>query len=105
MKKTSYQLFMILLERLVKSGLPLVDPHPKLIWQKKKTAIVEKKKVDLSKFKILCDFDGSAYGFIRCKEPEKINLARFKALADKHLVSEAERENYGPGQRSYGFTG
>jgi len=99
MKKTSFDLFMILLGKLIKSGLPLVDPQPKLIWQKKKTAIVRGKKVDLSKFKILCDFGGSAYGFIRCKEPEKINLARFKALADKHLVSEAEREKLWPGAK------
>ncbi|TES86481.1 hypothetical protein E3J95_01865, partial [Candidatus Aerophobetes bacterium] len=99
MKRTSYELFMILFERLIKSGLPLADPYPRLVWQKKKTAIVKEKKVDLSKFKILCDFGGRAFGFIRCKEPEKINLARFKALVDKHLVSEDEREKLWPGAK------
>lgn len=90
---------MILLERLVKNGLPLMDPHPRFIWEKKKTAIVKKEKMDLSKFKILCDFGGRAYGFVRCKEPEKINLARFKALANKHLMTEAEREKLWPGAK------
>lgn len=101
MKKTSYDLFMILLERLIKSGLPLVDPHSKLIWQKKKTAIVKKKKMDLSKFKILCDFGGRAYGFIRCYEPMRIGLDRFKATEKKHLVTEKEREKWWPGAKDF----
>lgn len=101
MKKTSYQLFMILFERFVKSGLPLVTPHPRLIWEGKKTAIVKKKKMDLSKFKILCDFGGKAYGFIRCREPKVIDLKRFKALEGKHLISEAEREKWWPGVEEF----
>lgn len=101
MKKTSYQLFMILFERLVKSGLPLVTPHPRLIWEGKKTAIVKKKKLDLSKFKILCDFSGKAYGFIRCREPKAIDLKQFEALAKKHLISEAEKEKWWPGAREF----
>lgn len=99
MKKTSYQLFMILFERLVKSGLPLVTPHPRLIWEGKKMAIVKKKKMDLSKFKILCDFGGKAYGFIRCREPKVIDLKRFKAQERKHLISEAEKEKWWPGAK------
>lgn len=94
MKKTSYELFMILLERLIKSGLPLVDPHSKLIWEKKKSLVVKKKRLDLSKFSILTDFGGRAYGFIRFKEPKKIDLKRFKALAERHLISEKEREKW-----------
>ena len=97
MKKTSYQLFMILLERLVKSGLPLVSPHAEMIWKKEKTLIIKKKKLDLSKFKILCDYNGKAFGFIRCKEPKEIDLDEFKALEDKHKISEAEREKLWPG--------
>ncbi|GAH39104.1 unnamed protein product [marine sediment metagenome] len=99
MKKTSYKLFMILLERLVRSGLPLVDPHPRLIWEKKKTAIVKKKEMDLSRFKILCDFGGRAYGFIRCKEPEKIDLAKFKKTRAKHLITDEELDRWWPGAK------
>jgi len=105
MKKTSYQLFMLLFERLIKSGLPLVTPHPRLIWEGKKIAIVKKKKMDLSRFKILCDFGGKAYGFIRCREPEKIDSEQFKALEKKHLISEAESERWWPGAKEFQLYG
>jgi len=100
MKKTSYQLFMILLERLVKSGLPLVSPHAEMIWKREKTLIVKNKKLDLSQFKILCDYDRGAFGFIRCKEPKEINLKEFKALESKHRIDELEREKLWPESQS-----
>lgn len=103
MKETSHQLFLILLERLVKTGLPLVSPHPRLIWQQRKTGIVKKQKLDLSGFRILCDFSGSAFGFIRCKDPEQIDLNRFKALIEKHQISEKEREKWWPETKSFFF--
>jgi len=101
MKKISYQLFMVLLERFIKSGLPLVSPHAEMIWKKEKTFIVKKKKLDLSKFKILCSFNGKAYGFIRCKEPKNIDLKEFKALESKHGISEEEREKWWPGAKEF----
>ena len=100
MKKMSSDLFMILLERQIKSGLPLVDSHPKLIWEKKKIAIVQRKRMNLSKFKILCDFGGRAYGFIRCKEPQAINLKQFESQATKHRITENEREKWWPGAKN-----
>jgi len=99
MKKTSHQLFMILLERLVKSGLPLADPHPRLVWQGKKVAIVKKEKMDLSQFQILCDFGGEAYGFIRCRKPEAIDLKQFESQGPKHRITEDEREKWWPGAK------
>jgi len=103
MKKTSYQLFTVLLERLVKSGLPLVTPHPRLIREGKKMAIIKQKKMNLSKFKILCDFNGEAYGFIRCREPRAISLKQFETLGEKHLVSKTERERLWPGSKKLWF--
>lgn len=101
MKKTSYDLFTILLERLVKSGLPLVSPHAEMIWKKKKTLIIKKKKLDLSKFKILCDYDRKAYGFIRCQEPEEIDLDEFRKLKDKHLISDEARNQWWPSAKKF----
>ncbi|GAI18986.1 unnamed protein product, partial [marine sediment metagenome] len=57
--------------------------------------------MDLSKFRILCDFGGKAYGFIRCREPEAIDLKRFKTLEGKHLISEEEREKWWPGAKEF----
>lgn len=101
MKKTSYDLFVILLERLIKSGLPLISPHAEMIWKREKTLIVKKKKLDLSKFKILCNFSGQAYGFIRCKEPKEINLQQFKAMANRHRISDKELNSWWPGTESF----
>ncbi|GAG57676.1 unnamed protein product, partial [marine sediment metagenome] len=55
MKRDSAKLFTVLLERLVKSGLPLASPYAKMIWKGEKTLIIKTKKLDLSQFKILCD--------------------------------------------------
>jgi len=96
MKKTSCQLFTILLERLIKSGLPLISPHAEMIWKREKTLIVKKKKLDLSQFKILCDYDKKAFGFIRCKEPKEINLEKFKALTNRHRISDKELNSWWP---------
>jgi len=101
MKKTSYDLFTILLERLVKNGLPLVSPYAKMIWKKEKTLIVKKKKLDLSRFKILCNFDGKAFGFIRCKEPREIDLDEFRKLKDEHLISDETRNQWWPSAKKF----
>ncbi|GAG89115.1 unnamed protein product, partial [marine sediment metagenome] len=101
MKKTSYDLFTILLERLVKSGLPLVSPHAKMIWKKEKTLIVKKKKLDLSRFKILCNYDKKAFGFIRCQEPKEIDLDEFRKLKDKHLISDEARNQWWPSAKEF----
>ena len=47
MKKDSAKLFTILLERLVKSGLPLTSPYAEMIWKGEKTLIIKNKKLDL----------------------------------------------------------
>lgn len=101
MKKTSYDLFVILLERLIKSGLPLISPHAEMIWKREKTLIVKKKKLDLSEFKILCNFGGKAFGFIRCKEPKEIDLDEFRKLKDKHLISDEARNQWWPSAKNF----
>jgi len=68
MKPSSLELLRYCLEKLVKRGLPLVEPHPRLIFEGKKTAIVKARKFDLSQFRILCSFKNLAFGFIRFLE-------------------------------------
>ena len=80
----------------VKSGLYLVAPHAELIYRGDKSAIVKSRRYDkMTNFLILCDND-TAYGYIRCGEPQLINLKEFKDLQDKHKVSEDERHNWWP---------
>jgi len=101
MKRDSAKLFTVLLERLVKSGLPLVSPYAEMIWNGEKTLIVKTKKLDLSQFKILCDYDGKAFGFIRCKEPKNIDLKELKTLESKHKINESKREKWWPGTEKF----
>jgi len=101
MKRDSAKLFTVLLERLVKSGLPLVSPYAEMIWKGEKTLIVKKKRLDLSQFKILCDYDRKAFGFIRCREPKSIDLKEFKTLESKHKIDESEREKLLSGAESF----
>ena len=80
----------------IKAGLYLVAPHAELIYRGNKSAIVKSRRYDkMTSFLILCDND-TAYGYIRCAEPQAIGLEEFKKLQDKHKVSEDERQTWWP---------
>ncbi len=101
MKKTSTKLFTILLERLIKSGLPLASPYAEMIWKKQKTLIIKGNEMNLSQFTILCDYNKKAFGFIRCRQPKEVNLREFKALEPKHRINELKRKKLWPNSESF----
>jgi len=94
LKEAARDIYLKAFSKIIKKGLPLIEPHAKMIYDEEKVAIVKKKKFDLSSFRILCstgkDRRGKAYGFIRCKEPKEIDMRQFHGLRSKHRISEPE---------------
>lgn len=72
------------------SGLYIVEPHAKWIFERKKTLVLKKKSYEslVGKDLILCGT--KAYGIIRLNPSKKINKSKFKSLQSKHLVTDSE---------------
>lgn len=72
------------------SGLYIVEPHAKWIFERKKTLVLKKKSYEslVGKDLILCG--SKAYGIIRLNPSKKINKSKFKSLQSKHLVTDSE---------------
>ena len=89
-------------KKLFTSGVYLVPPHGEYIYRGRKEIIVKSKPDDKlwQTFSILVS-GNKAYGWIRTHKPQKINLADFQKLADKHLITEAERREWWPGKTSF----
>ena len=99
MKETSLDLLRFALGELIKGGLYLVAPHGEWFYTGKKTAMVKSRRFKRCRdFNILCS-ENKAYGYIRFKEPDEINLPAFTALRSQHRISEAERESWWPSKK------
>jgi len=76
-------------------GRILVSPHGKLIWNRKKTAILSsrltKKYIGVPVYFIEGD---KALGIIEIKKPRKINLEEARKLRTKHKVSDEEMKRW-----------
>jgi len=96
MKSTSLDLLRFALGELIHGGLYLVAPHAEWFFTGKKTAMVKSRRFKRCRdFNILCS-ENKAYGYIRFKEPDEINLPAFTALQSEHCISEAERKSWWP---------
>lgn len=81
-------------------GIYLVEPHGKLIAERKKTAIVKSKefKKYIGRDIYVCgDF---VYAVIKLNKPYKIDLEQFEKLRDKHRISDEERKRWWPDKKS-----
>lgn len=85
----------------VKRGLYLVEPHGKLIYDRKKTAIVKVKNFDIGGEYFILVSDKKAYGYIQCSKGEEINLEGFKKRDKEHLISEVERKKWWPFKKTF----
>lgn len=89
------------LAKQVLLGILLTAPHGKLIWEGKKKLIVKSKDFSNMTMKNLALVSGNkAYGIIKLREPEKINLEQFDNLKKEHMISEKEREKWWPGKET-----
>lgn len=84
-------------------GLLLVEPHGKLIHQKKKRAIVKKRRLEIAGERMLLISGGKAWGEITLGEPEEIDLDLFVARARKHRIRKEEREEWWPGAKEFWY--
>jgi len=100
MEETSLDLLRHSLGELIKGGLYLVPPHGEFFYTGKKTAMVKSRRFKRClDFNILCSAN-FAYGFIRFKEPDEINLPAFEALRYKHQVSGQDRLLWWPNRET-----
>lgn len=106
MKEQSVELLKEALTEIVKGGPYLIPPHGELIWMGKKKAIVKKRRLEgLERFGILTS-GTLAYGFMRAKEPEEIDLETFEKRENDHRITEAEvrgaeRKKWWPGTETF----
>jgi hypothetical protein len=90
MKAESKELLLKCMEEIIDSGPYLSPPYGELVFENQKTAIVKTEKDDrLEKMGLLISGD-YAYGFIRCRECEKIDLKEFDKRAKEHRLTESE---------------
>jgi len=91
-------------EETPKTGIYLVEPHARWIYEGVKKAIVKSRKFTEHVNKPLYLLgNGFVYGIISLKEPEEISLEDFKRLKNLHLVSEEERERWWKGKKTLYF--
>jgi len=90
MKTNSRELLVECLESIVTTGSYLSPPYGELIYDNQKTAIVKCEKNDnLESMGLLISGD-YAYGYIRCRECEQINLLEFDKREKEHRLTESE---------------
>lgn len=72
-------------------GLYLMEPHARLIWEKKKTLIIKGVafKTHIEEPILLAE-DSKAYCIINLSPPEKITLQEFHDLKPRHQITEDE---------------
>jgi len=90
----------------ISTGLYLVEPHGKNIYEGKKTLIVKSKKFkDHIKEDLLLVSGHVAYGVINLQEPFEIkNMEEFKKLKNKHLITQEEFKKWKWSFPLYGYT-
>jgi len=103
MKPITLELLQLLLEDLIEKGHLLVKPHGRWLAEGKKTAILKKRKFDLSQPLWLIS-EGKAWGVFRCWPPKQLSLATLLKpdFRKRHLVSREEiREWWGEVNKLY----
>ena len=87
-----------------RAGLYLVEPHGDLIWKGKKTLIVKHRKFEkyIDEPLYLLS-DGLCYGIIYLKEPKEISKEEFDKLADRHLITKEEYEEWDWSEPLYAY--
>lgn len=96
MEPTNLELLRFGMAEIVKGGFYLTSPHGELIYEGKKQVIGKSRKFEkLLGFNILVSGD-KAYGFIRFKKSEKVNIEQFQKRESEHQISEADRLKWWP---------
>ncbi|MCD6402678.1 MBL fold metallo-hydrolase, partial [bacterium] len=81
-------------------GRILVSPHGKLIWNRKKTAILSSRLMEKYIEVPVYLIEGEkALGIIEIKKPKKISLQEAKKLRNKHRVSDKEINEWWKGKK------
>lgn len=94
MKPQSKELLLECLKLVVSGGPYLSPPYGELIYENQKTAIVKTEKNDkLENMGLLISGD-YAYGYIRCRECEQIDLNEFDKREKEHRLTESEIDNH-----------
>lgn len=76
-------------------GIYLTEPHGELIWKGQKKLIIKSKDFsDMTMIPLYLVSDKKAYGVIKLRRPEEINLTQFLELEDKHKITEKERRKW-----------
>jgi len=77
-------------------GLYLTPPHGELLWNGKKSAMVKSIKIGHINEPVYLLSGKYCYGIINVDEPKQINLNQFKSLANKHQITDTERQKWWP---------
>ena len=87
----------------VTTGIYLTEPHGQLIYDDKKQAIAKSREFDrLLNFNVLVSGD-KAYGLIKFKKAEKLDLEQFRQREAEHKISEEERLKWWPSKTELFF--
>lgn len=82
-------------------GLILVQPHAQLVAERKKGIFVKseafKKYIDEEVYVVA---KGKAYARITFSDPKKMDLKQFKAMRQRHKITEDERKQWWPRKRT-----
>jgi len=93
---TARELYLKIFAQAIQDAIYLVEPHGQLIYDGKKTLVVKTKDFGpMLEMRALVS-GKNCYGYIRFEEPKKINLEEFRALQDRHRITEKERNNWWP---------
>jgi len=105
MKEASQNAFWKAIAKIIKMKVELPDPHPELINSGNETLLVLKDKLvfrDYEPFWIISqDEPQQIYCAIKPQRPFAIDLEKFRKLADKHQISEKEREERWPNAKTF----
>lgn len=80
-------------------GLYLKEPHAQWLAEGKKTLLVKSKHYKIPHPVFI--LGKKNYGVIALNEPRKIGLKEFHELADKHLITETERNAWWPNKKEF----
>jgi len=91
MKATTLELMQLAFKEFLKPGHLLVAPHGRLIFEGKKTALLKKRKFDLTKPQWLVS-EGKVWGVLRTFPPERLSVATLLTprYQREHRVSKEE---------------
>lgn len=83
-----------------REGIIVTEPHGELIWKKEKKMIIRAKYYQSEIGKILYLIAGKkAYGLIKLKNPDKIDMKEFKDLQNLHKITDEEKKKWWPNKQ------